>query len=85
MNHNKNNRIRISLQFFGADNVAANGNDTSTMPEEIKTFYDTELLESAKCEMVYAQLAKRQPLPAHHGKTVEWRKWNAFAPAGKLQ
>ena len=84
MNHNKNNTLRISLQFFGADPVTAAATDTSAMPEEIKTFYDTELLESAKCEMVYAQLAKRQPLPAHHGKTVEWRKWNAFAPAGKL-
>ena len=85
MNQNKNNIARISLQFFGADSGNASVTDTAAMPEEIKTFYDTELLENAKCEMVYAQLAKRQPLPANHGKTVEWRKWNAFAPAGKLQ
>ena len=70
MNHNQNKHARISLQFFGADPVTTNATDTAVMPEEIKTFYDTELLESAKCEMVYAQLAKRQPLPAHHGKTV---------------
>ena len=85
MNHNQN-MTRISLQFFGADAaITAALTDTAAMPEELKTFYDTELLENAKSEMVYAQLGKRQPLPAHHGKTVEWRKWNAFDRATKLE
>lgn len=34
--------------------------------------------------MIYSQFAKKQPLPANHGKTVEWRKWNTFARAAKL-
>ncbi len=51
---------------------------------ELKTFYDTELLENARVEMVYAQFAKKQPLPANHGGTVEWRKFNTFARADKL-
>lgn len=51
----------------------------------LKTFYDTELLENARTSMYYAQFAKRQPLPKNHGGTVEWRKWNTFARAGKLQ
>ena len=55
-----------------------------TMEGEVKTYYDTELLENAKPEMVYAQFAKRQPLPAHHGKTVEWRKFNTFDRAERL-
>ena len=58
---------------------------TNTMSGELKTFYDTELLENARVEMFYAQFAKKQQLPANHGKTVEWRKWNTFAKAGKLQ
>ena len=58
---------------------------TNTMSGEMKTFYDTELLENARVEMFYAQFAKKQPLPANHGKTVEWRKWNTFARASKLQ
>ncbi len=57
---------------------------TNTLSGELKTFYDTELLENAKPEMIYAQLAKKQPLPPNHGKTVEWRKWNTFAKASKL-
>ena len=31
-----------------------------------------------------AQFAKRQPLPRNHKGTVEWRKWNTFAPASQL-
>ena len=57
----------------------------NTMNGELKTFYDTELLENARIELFYAQFAKKQTLPAKHGKTVEWRKWNTFAKASKLQ
>ena len=57
---------------------------SNTLAGELKTFYDTELLENARVEMVYAQFAKKQPLPRGRGKTVEWRKWNTFARAGKL-
>lgn len=56
-----------------------------SMNGELKTFYDTELLENARAEMYYAQFAKKKKLPARHGKTIEWRKWNTFAPAGKLE
>jgi len=57
----------------------------NSLSGEIKTFYDTELLENAKAEMIYAQLAKTQPLPAGRGMTAEWRKWNTFEKAGILQ
>ena len=58
---------------------------SNSLAGELKTFYDTELLENARVEMFYAQFAKKQTLPANHGTTVEWRKWNTFAKAGKLQ
>ena len=61
------------------------GTTSSAMAGELKTFYDTELLENARIEMFYAQFAKKQKLPANHGKTVEWRKWNTFEKAGQLQ
>ena len=57
----------------------------NTLSGELKTFYDTELLENARVEMFYAQFAKKQHLPANHGTTVEWRKWNTFAKAGQLE
>ena len=58
---------------------------TNSLSGELKTFYDTELLENARVEMFYAQFAKKQNLPANHGTTVEWRKWNTFDKAGMLQ
>ena len=57
----------------------------NTLDPALKTFYDTELLENAKAELFYAQFAKKQPLPAGKGKTVQWRKWNTFEKAGQLQ
>ena len=59
--------------------------DGKTLSPELKAFYDTELLENARTEMFYAQFAKRQPLPANHHGSVEWRKWNTFDRAAKLK
>jgi N4-gp56 family major capsid protein len=67
--------------YTGAQ-VDAGGN---SLTGELKTFYDTELLENARVELFYAQFAKKQTLPKKHGTTVEWRKWNTFAKATQLQ
>ena len=91
---------KINLQLFADAGtlVNATGNyvnayegtttpfdDINTMDGELKTFYDTELLENARVELFYAQFAKKQTLPKRHGKTCEWRKWNTFAKATKLE
>ena len=91
-------KIKINLQLFaqGAGDVvnttaghvnAYNGtaNATGALNPTIKTFYDTELLENARIEMLYGQFAKKQPLPRGNGRTIEWRKWNTFAKATELQ
>ena len=54
---------------------------TSDMTPAMKTYYDTELLQNARAQMVYSQLGKKQALPSRHGKTVEWRKFNTFDKA----
>ena len=91
--------ISFDLQLFAeagsvvnATGSYVNANDGTTQPfsgsntlsPELKTFYDTELLENARVEMFYAQFAKKQPLPANHGKSVEWRKWNTLPRATAL-
>ena len=91
--------LPMNLQLFAEAGTAVNATggmvnaytgattayDGNGMNGELKTFYDTELLENARAEMFYAQFAKRQALPANHGVTVEWRKFNTFARATKLQ
>ena len=66
------------------DGSTTNFDGVNTLSGELKTFYDTELLENARVEMFYAQFAKKQPLPKKHGGTVEWRKFNTFKKASKL-
>lgn len=76
---------RFNLQLFADTNFNVNTTGKPQLNPTIKSFYDTELLENARVEMYYAQFAKKQPLPAGNGKTVEWRKWNTFAKANELE
>lgn len=55
--------------------------ETNTMSPTMKTYYDTELLENARPQLVFTQLGRKQALPRRHGKTVEWRKFNTFPKA----
>ena len=77
------NATESYVNAYTGDTQAFSGENS--LSQELKTFYDTELLENARVEMYYAQFGKKQPLPANHGKTVQWRKWNTFARAGQLQ
>ena len=51
---------------------------TDTLTPTMKTFYDTELLENHRDQLIFAQLGRKQGLPARHGRTIEWRKWNTL-------
>lgn len=92
--------ITLNLQLFAEAGTLVNATSTyvnaytgektsfdtnNTLSGEMKTFYDTELLENARIEAYYGQFAKKQSLPRNHGTTMEWRKWNTFANASKLQ
>lgn len=57
---------------------------TNALSDSMKTFYDTELLENAHEKLIFGQLGRKQALPANHGKTVEWRKWNTLPGVDKL-
>lgn len=91
--------LKIGFQFFGDAGtlVNATGNyvnastgattefsGADTLSATMKTFYDTQLLENARPELVHAQFAGKQALPRNHGKTVEWRKWNTLKDAETL-
>ena len=96
----KKENIKIGLQFFADAGTVVNattqyvnaytGEATSfetagkSLSPTMKEFYDTALLENARPQLFYAQFAKRQPLPANHHGSVEWRKFDTFARAEKL-
>ena len=86
-------KFDLNLQLFAEAGSAVNtttgdvnahtgvGHETGAMSSTMKTYYDTELLDNARAKLIFTQLGKKQTLPANHGQTVEWRKWNTFAKA----
>lgn len=88
----------FDLQLFAVDSMinatasyVANGvpgampdSDGKTLSPTMKTYYDTELLENARSNLVFAQFGKKVPLPANKGRTVEWRKWDTLPNATSL-
>lgn len=79
-----NNGTSNYTNAYTGDAVAANPS-TNTLAPELKTFYDTELLENARTEMFYAQFGRKQRLPKNGGTTIEWRKFNTFDRASELK
>lgn len=89
--------FKFNLQLFaeagtvtnvttGTVNSYTGVSDTTTaMSPTMKTFYDTELLENAREQLIYQQLGRKQRLPANHGKVTEWRKWNTLPDVDKLK
>jgi len=67
---------------YTGDATSFSGNDT--MAPQIKTWYNTEALENARSNHIFAQFAKNVPLPEHHGMTVEVRKPNTFGDVQRL-
>ena len=57
---------------------------TTDLTPGMKTYYETMMLDNARDNLVYTQLGDNEPLPAHKGKVVEWRKWNTLPDADEL-
>lgn len=71
----------LNLQLFGAFETPASVTKTSTpaMSPEMKTFWDTALLENAREALVFDQFAEHQTMD--YGNTAEFRKFNTFDKA----
>lgn len=79
--------VNASTTYIDANTGSATAFDQSGpnwMTPTMKTFYDTIMLDNARDNLVYTQLGKKEPLPAHNGYTVEWRKWNTLPDADQL-
>ena len=89
----------LNLQLFAAGSVVnattsyVNADTGTTTPFSgvndltpgMKTYYDTALLENSRNEHYFTQFGKHVPLPANHGRTIEFRKWNTLPNAPELQ
>ena len=69
---------KLNLQMFAEDvNITSQESLSPTMKE----YYDTELLENVRPNLVFNQFGDEQPLPKGGGDTVEWRKFDTFGKA----
>lgn len=62
-------------------------NNLSTAASSAKfpsTFYDRQLLESAKTRFVHAEFGQKRPIPRNNGNTVNFRRWELFDPAAAV-
>ena len=66
--------IKFNLQLFAVQS-------SDTMPAEMKTYYDKELVDMADAELVHRQFCKKKSIPANGGNKIEWRKFSNFEKA----
>ena len=48
------------------------------------TYYDRQLLESAKTKLVFAEFGQKRSVPRNSGNKVNFRRWNLFDPHDAL-
>lgn len=50
-----------------------------------RTFYETDMLDNIREKQVFGQLGMKQNLPAEHGTSIEWTRWQTLGRIGKLK
>ena len=50
-----------------------------------KTFFETDMLDNTRDQMIYGQLGMKQTLPAHEGTSIEWTRWQTLGRIHRLQ
>lgn len=60
-----------------------NVSTSSGLTAEMKSFYNTQLLQNVRANLVFNQFGKKTSLPKGNGKSVEWRRVQTFAPITK--
>lgn len=77
--------VNATTQYVNADTGAGTAfTQNHELSKSMKTYYDTELLENSRSQLFFAQFGRKQGLPANHGRTIEWRKWDTLPNASQL-
>ena len=71
--------MAFNLQVFGDENLQTTSSEGLT--PEMKTFYDMHLIDEAGPHLVHEQFGQKRPIPAHGGKTIEFRKFDPLPKA----
>lgn len=80
-------QVKFDLQLFATtytdENVTAvvekaNINSTTTLTNEMRTFYNKTLLEYASPNLIHEQFGQKSPIPKNGGKTINFRRFKTL-------
>ena len=70
------NTYEMNLRLFDVMTTS-----TETLSAEMKTFYDSVLLDNAKPNLVHDQFGQKRPIPKNNGKQIEFRRYTSLEKA----
>lgn len=75
--------IMVGLQHFAgvAPDLNTNSTTSTGVTNEMKTFYDKNLLDNAEPELVFNRFGQVRDIPANSGKKIEFRRFDMFPKA----
>lgn len=62
-------------------NLNTNVTTDSDLSAEMKTYYDKNLIENAKPNLVHSQFGQKRVVPKNEGKTIQFRKYDPLPAA----
>lgn len=74
---------KLKWNYFNLQLFAGNTNvttDTGLTPE-MKTYYDTDIIDNAQAYLVHDQFAQKKNIPSNKGKIIEFRKYDPLPKA----
>lgn len=80
MNAAMNATLKLNLRMFDTS-VPANTTGTESLSEEMKTFYDKNLLRYTKPHLVHDQFGQSRNIPKNGGKRIEFRRFEQLPKA----
>lgn len=80
MNTAMNATLKLNLRMFDTS-VPANTTGTESLSEEMKTFYDKNLLRYTKPHLVHDQFGQTRNIPKNGGKRIEFRRFEQLPKA----
>ena len=72
---------KLNLQMFADTQTTLLKTPGNDLSPEMKTYYHDTLIDNAEPNLVYDQFGSKYPIPAHGGKTIEFRKYSPLPKA----
>ena len=74
--------IKLNLRLFDdVINTTGSSGTGNELSHEMKTYYDSTLIDIAGPHLVHDQFAQKRPIPKNGGKTIEFRKYTPLSKA----